>query len=445
MDVAAIALLAVTPVVMQLPASQSVPIGPMSACGALLLAGALLTPRLVQGTHVLLSLVSRFFSVEARLANDNLPRDLGRSATSAAALMLGVAMATSFAVCVGSFITSALEWIDQSIPADLFVTSAARFGGRTNMPMADGLQTAFARIDDVEAVERVRVASGDYLGVPIAILSTDIAVFERRSHLMMLEGEQREAFSELRQGRLVVSENFARRFGVHKGDQIKLSTRRGTRAFQVAGVDIDYTNDLGTVLMDRALYVENWGDERVDTYKIYVRRGRDAAVVRRRINQRFGEAFDLFVLTNREFKASVLQLLDQVFAIVRALDGVALIIAVLGVVNALFASVLDRVREIGVLRAVGMLRRQTRNMILVEGALIGLAGTAGGLLVGLLLGQILITRVNLAETGWYFPYRPSWLSIAGSALAVIGVSALAAFYPARDAAALVVADALEYE
>src|SRR5262249_24118665 len=160
-------------------------------------------------------------------------------------------------------------------------------------------------------------------------------------------------------------------------------------------------------MLDRAVYVQYWDDTRVDTYKIYLRRGADPLRAQRAINQRYGESFDLFVLTNRELKTEMLHLLDQVFAIMRALEAVALIIAVLGVVNALFAGVLDRVREIGVLRAVGMLRRQARNMVLVEGALIGVVGSVGGLLLGCLLGEIVLTHINLVETGWYFPFHPA--------------------------------------
>jgi putative ABC transport system permease protein len=445
-DAAALALLALLPGLLYLPPRQGVPLGPMAAGALLMLAGALLTPRLVQANHAALApIFDRMRSIELRLANDNLPRDIGRSASTAAALMLAVAMATCFAVFIGSFVASTLEWMDQSVPADLFITSAARFGGRTNVPLADGLQRRFAAIDGVAAVERVRFMDGQYRGVPIVVVSTDVGVFGRRSHLTMLEGSQREALRRVRGGDVLVSENFSRRFGVHLGDEIELGTKRGTRGFRIAGVDIDYTNDRGTVLFDRAVGRELWGDSLVDTYKVYLRRNRDPLAVQRKIERRFGAKFDLFVLTNSEMKAAISRLLDQIFAVMRTLEAVALLIAVLGVVNALFASVLDRVREIGVLRAVGMLKRQTSAMILIEGGLIGLSASVGGLIVGCWLGEILLMHINLVETGWYFPYRPAWLSIAGAVVTVIAASTIAASYAARRAASLVVPDALAYE
>jgi putative ABC transport system permease protein len=118
---------------------------------------------------------------------------------------------------------------------------------------------------------------------------------------------------------------------------------------------------------------------------------------------------------------------------------------VLGVVNASLASVLDRIRELAVLRAVGMLRRQVAKMVVFEGALVGVIGVVGGIALGLAIGHVLLDYINVTQTGWYLPYRPSWWSVAETALLVAVGSALSGWYPARYAARLVIADALEYE
>jgi putative ABC transport system permease protein len=127
------------------------------------------------------------------------------------------------------------------------------------------------------------------------------------------------------------------------------------------------------------------------------------------------------------------------------LEAVAIVISVLGVVNALLASVLDRTREIGVLRAIGMLRRQVVAMVVFEGSLIGATGIAGGIVLGLGIGHVLLAYVNVAQTGWYLPFRPSWAGVLEIA-ALVGLgSAAAGWYPARHAARLIVAEALGYE
>jgi putative ABC transport system permease protein len=445
-DLLAVALFALAFGLLRVPPLWGTPVGAMAASAGLLFGGALLMPRVVQGLHWSLTpLLRRSFGLEARLANDNLPRDLGRTAATASALMVGVAMATSFAVFVGSLTTSMLEWIDSSIPADLFITSAARIAGTKSVPMSAALYDPLVATPGVELVERVRIVDTDYRNVPVKLLAADIDVYNQRAKVTMLEGEQGAAMQQLRNGAVMVSENFSRRFGVHQGDRIQLSVKDGTREFEVAGVDIDYTSDQGTLLVDREVYVRYWGDDQVDTYELYLRKGADIEAVRRSVTGRYGESYGLFVLTNREFKAEILSMLEQAFAVMHVLELVALIIAVLGVVNSLFASVIDRVREIGVLRAVGMQRKQARKMIIVEGALIGVCGVSGGTLIGAACGYVLLFHINLVQSGWYFPYRPNWLSVFETAMMVVLVAALAAAYPARRAAALVVADALEYE
>jgi putative ABC transport system permease protein len=130
---------------------------------------------------------------------------------------------------------------------------------------------------------------------------------------------------------------------------------------------------------------------------------------------------------------------------VRALELVALIVAVLGIVNTQFANVLDRFRELAVLRAVGMLRRQLRRMVVIEAALVGAVGTLAGVLLGLAFGHLLLDHVNLVQTGWYFPYRLSLGSIVEVSCLTIPASALAGLYPASAAARLEITEALESE
>jgi putative ABC transport system permease protein len=115
------------------------------------------------------------------------------------------------------------------------------------------------------------------------------------------------------------------------------------------------------------------------------------------------------------------------------------------VVNTLLASVLDRIREIGVLRAIGMLRRQVRKMVMVEAGLLGIVSVITGFALGIGSGAILLYSINLVSTGWFFPMRPPMLSIALTCALVIAVAIVAGWFPAREAARLRVTSALGYE
>jgi putative ABC transport system permease protein len=446
-DLAAVAMIGAAAALLRLGPIADLPVGAFAACLALVVAGALACPRLVQLVHGLARLVLRSRGgVEARLANENLPRDIGRTSATAAALMVGVAMATAFAGFVGSFESSTVDWVNQTLPADLWITSAARIaGGGASLPLSDELVAPLAAIRGVEHVERIRVIDLDYRGFPIKLVASDIAQARARIRLLMLEGTQDAAIRTLEAGGVVVAENFSRRFGVHLGDRITLATPKGPRGFDVGGVIVDYTSDTGVLMLDRPAYVDAWGDDRVDTYKLYLARGADPEPARRVIDAELGERYDLFVLTNREFRDEVISMLDQAFAVMHVLEGIAIVVSVLGVVNALLANVIERVRELAILRAVGMRRAQIARIVVVEGFLVGVVGVVGGVGLGLAIGHVLLGYINLAQTGWYLPFRPSWWSIAETALLVVAGATVSGWYPARHASRLVIAEALEYE
>lgn len=441
-------LVAATALLLQLPERGSVPLAAMAACLTLLLAGRTAMPAVVRVVHWIIARgAGTWLGVEARLANDNLPRDLERSSETATGLMASVAVTVAIATHITGFMSSLQTWTAQIAPGDLFVTSGAKVGSLSarNTPMSGALRAELARLPEVEYVRRLRFVDDDFQAFPIKLSSTDIRALVARSRLSLLEGEQDRIVAELEQGAVLVSENFAKRFDVHRGSRIALGTRSGTRDFPVAGVAVDYTSDGGTVTLDWSTFAAHWGDERVDTYELSLAPGADAGRVRRAIDERWGEQHDLFVLTNAEFRGEFVKAVDGLFAIGQALQLVTLLVAVFGIVSAVLANVLDRIREIGVLRALGMHRWQVRKLFVAEAALLGGVGTLAGLGVGMVFGYILMRHVLGVQLGWYLPYRVPLRTMAELSVVTIPVAALAGYFPARQAASLVTADALDYE
>jgi putative ABC transport system permease protein len=448
-DLYALLLLGTPWLLLELPSLGGMAVGALASAAVLLAACALLLPRLVQLVEKLIALpAQRWFSVETRLANENLPRDLGRTAVTAGALMAGVALAVGFGIFTHSFTTSLNDWIQQTLPGDLFITQGASMAGASmrNTPMDDTLYARLQAMPEVETVRRTRIVEIPFRGYTTKAVASDIAASLRHTRLNLLAGEQDAVAAALiKDGAVGVSENFARHFRVRPGDSIALSTQIGTRSFRIAGVLVDYTSDVGTLFFDRATYVKVFGDTRVDTYELHLRDPRTAEAVRRRIHAAAADNDDLHVLTSREFRSEINATTASIFSLVRALELVALIVAVLGIVNAQFANVLDRIRELAVLRAVGMLRRQLRRMVVIEAALVGGVGTLAGVLLGLGFGQLLLDHINLVQTGWYFPYRLSFASLVEVSCLTIPASALAGLYPASVAVKLDITDALESE
>jgi putative ABC transport system permease protein len=447
-DTYGLLLVAASWLLLKLPAIEALPLGAFASAAALLAASALLLPRWVQLAAKLSAIGSRrWLSAEARLATENLPRDLRRTAVTAGAVMAGVALAVGFGTFTHSFTVSLNTWMQQTLPGDLFITQGAAMAGTgmRTVPMDETLYAQLLAMPEVEGVRRVRIVELPFRGYTTKAVSNDIDVFLQRSHLELLEGRHDDVVKALHSGAVVVSENFARHFRTHRGDHIALSTGSGTQTFAVAGVFVDYTSDVGTLLFDRPTYVERFHDSRVDTYEVYLRDPGSAEAVRRKVQARLSEDNDMYVLTSREFHEEIGQTTDRIFSLVRVLELVALIVAVMGIVNTQFANVLDRARELAVLRALGMLRKQLRHMIVIESALIATLGALAGVLLGLAFGYLLLDHVNLVQTGWYFPYRLSVRSIVEVTCLTIPAAALAGLYPAAHAARLNISEALESE
>jgi putative ABC transport system permease protein len=447
-DLIGFILLLLSALLVSLPAVGHMPFGPLAACITLTLGGRALMPRFVKWTQLGLNLLPRrMLGIEATLARGNLPRDLSRTASTASGLMAGVALTVSSASFIVSFVTSLENWSAQVATGDLFVTSGAAVSGLSsrNTPMSDALRPELLAIPGVERVRRLRFIDLDFRGAPVQLSSTDMREFVKRSHLFPVEGSEQQIVRALLAGKAAVSENFSHLYDVHRGDHIELSAGDGAHVFEVGGVIEDYTSDRGAILIDRASYTSAWHDERVDTYEVHLRRGSDAEAVRRLIDRRLGESHDLFVLTNREFRGEFVKAIDQIFGLMHVLEVVTLLVALLGMVSALLANVLDRVRELGVLRALGMLRAQVQRLVIIESTFVGLIGTLAGVAMGIALGYILLRHIATVQIGWYLPYRLPASAIAQLCLVTIPLAALAGFYPARKAAQLVVSDALDYE
>jgi putative ABC transport system permease protein len=362
----------------------------------------------------------------------------------ASGLMAGVSLTVSVATFVASFIASVNGWTGQLLPGDLFVTSGSALVTRS-LPMDDGLRDRLLAIPGVAQVRRIRLVETRFRDATIKLGVSEFRVLFKDGSLSLLEGERQQVLNALEGGALVVSENFSRTFHVHQGDSVELATAHGTRAFAVAGVVVDYSSDIGAVLLDYATYKEGWSDDRVDTYELRVAKGVDPHSVRQTINERLAEQYDLFVLTNGEFRRAAVKAADQIFMLLQALEIITLLVAALGLMTTVLANVMDRVREIGMLRALGMHRQQVSNMIVAETVVVGFIGTVAGVILGNLLGYIALTRVTSVLIGWHLPYNVPFVVIGQLALVTLAISVVAGMIPARQAASLVVRDALDRE
>ncbi len=412
-----------------------------------LLALSFLSPLFIASSARLLrSLLKRSTWIEGRLATDSLRRSPVRSGVTVATLMISLAAVFTIAAFVYSVRGSLLSWVEQMVTADLIVSSGARTAGPMNVPLKEDPAVGMKAIPGVRIVDLYRLIRSTYMGKPIFIESFSARASREARKLPVIDGEAKEALRRMAAGEgVIVSESFKSRFGKGLGDTIGLPTPSGLVRFKIIAVYLDYSSDAGSVLIDRSLYKKIWRDELVDAFDLWLAPGTDQASVIRKIKEGYGEKYQLFISTHAELRDAVIKIMEQTFVVNYAVEVVAVIVALFSVINTLLASVLDRTREIGVLRAVGATQGQLRRMIMAEAGWMGGLGGILGLFAGTVMSYHHVVYNTKVLTGWTFQYfYPFHIAILCLILSVI-LCLGAAYIPAKGAASINIATAIGYE
>ena len=384
--------------------------------------------------------------VELRLASDSLIRNPIRSGITVATMVISLAAIFTIAAFVNSVRGSLLAWVDQMVTADLIVSSGARTAGPKNVPLREDLVPELKQIPGISVIDLYRLIRSSYQGKPILIESFSARDSARVRSLPMADGDGSRALREMGEGQgVIISESFQSKFGTKTGERVELVTPAGNISFRVLGVYIDYSSDSGSVLLDRALYKKYWRDEMLDAFDLWLEPGADQRQIIETIKTRHGERYQLFISTHNELRDAVVKIMEQSFVVNYAVEIVAVIVAIFSVINTLLASVLDRTREIGVLRAIGATRAQVWRGVVAEAAWMGLIGGLLGLVAGTVMAYHHVVYNTKQLTGWtfqfFYPYDVAILSI----FAAVMLCMLAGFAPAKQAAALPIVSAIGYE
>ena len=384
--------------------------------------------------------------VEGALAADSLIQSPRRTSGAVAALMLSLGQVIGLGGIGRESYNSIVNWLDTALNPDLFVAGSQNLSDRT-FRFPKTLGDSIGEIPGVEDFQTVRSFRVNVGGRPIMLIIIDAASFERRGHRPLVAEDPRGMYNLAKTGAgVIVSDNFARLQGRVVGDRVDLATPGGLLSLPVAGVITDWSDQQGSVFVDRAVYERYWQDDTVNVVRVYVSEGTDPMTVRQRILERLAPSYPrLLVFTNAEVRSWVLKLTDQWLQLTYSQVLIAVLVAILGIVNTLTVSIIDRKRELGVLRAVGGFRRQIRQTVWMEAVAIGVVGLALGLLFGAANLYFLLQITGRDLSGMYLPYRFP-LSIALMLLPTILAAAFfSALWPAESAVRTSLVEALEYE
>ena len=251
------------------------------------------------------------------------------------------------------------------------------------------------------------------------------------------ENARDEVRKAIGQDAVIISEPFATRYHKRDGDLLQIPTPAGVLPFRVAAIYYDYASDRGVVIMDRATFGKYFGELPPTGVAAYLKPGADPEKVRAEMLDMLDEGHRAFIFSNRTLRGEILQVFDSTFAITYALELIAIAVAMLGVAGTLLTLVLERRRELSLLRLTGADRRQVRRMVIIEAALIGAVSQGIGLAVGFALSMVLIYVINVQSFGWTIQFHVPLAFLVQASIAVVIATSIAGIYPARRAAQLV--------
>ncbi len=396
--------------------------------------------------RLLSPLLRILFGVEGKLASRYIRDSMVRTVITIAALMTALSMLISISIMILSFRKTVDLWVEQSINGDVFLFpgSYSLTGYSALLPLE--VSRELPHLPGVKAVDPFRVLEVEYQGQPAQIASVNGDVFLNLKVIRFTHGNPREILTRFASGEAVlVTESFSLRHHVKAGDRIKLNTPQGEKAFPISGVFYDYSTDWGMILIERKVFQGLWNDETVHSAGIYLKEGVSLEDFKAMIRERYSRPYQLFVVSHRELRNEVLKVFDQTFAITYSLELIAIIVAFLGIINSLNALVIERQRDIGIVRAIGAFRRQMEKTVLVEAGLIGFFSYLLGLFSGILLSVLLIYVINKQSFGWTIQFTIPFRSLVESGLLVMVTSLGAGLIPARRAARMNPVETLRME
>jgi putative ABC transport system permease protein len=405
----------------------------------IVIAVSLFSPRLVPPLATVAGWpLQRLRRLTGRLARENAQRNPSRTAVTAAALMIGLALVTFVTVFSAGLKSSVAQVVDENFAGGLVIQNSDGFS-----PIPNGTATAARKVPGVELVATIRSAQAKLIGpsttTRISAPTLDIG------ETLKVEWKQGgpATLRNLSDGEAIVADSFASDHDLEVGDSFQmLSQTRKRPSFEVVGEFASKLGVFGNVLITQNALAREFGQTQDTIDFVKTEPGADADQIQALLTKGVEIAFPTAeVLNQQELKESREDQVNQLVNLVFALLALAIVISLFGIANTLALSIHERTRELGMLRAIGMSRRQVRTMIRYEAVITALIGAILGMALGLVFAALIAQP--LKDEGFTLSYPIGSLIVLLVLAGFAGV--LAAILPARRASRLDVLESLQYE
>jgi putative ABC transport system permease protein len=377
------------------------------------------------------------------LAQGNLTRQPSRVTITVSATMIGLAIVVALGGMTSSLNYMMGPLLHKTLGSDYLFIPPSIAVWNSDIGANNDFTNQLRAIDDIGDISTFRFASSAANGKPISLMGIDPVIYPKVSGLIFSEGND-SAYADLANGRnMIVNGSFLTTVGVKVGDTVDVSTPNGIQKYTIVASATDMLNaKVVTAFISQANLAADFGRTDDVFIQLNLKPGANAAIVDTQIKAAAANYPQFTVIAGKGYIDQMMQLVSAVFVGMYFLLAFLAFPSFIAMLNTLAINVIERTREIGMIRAVGGTRKQVRRMIVAEALLLAAVGTAFGILAGVYLGYVIVQGLAVMFPMTYmFPLNGI---LAGIAIGLI-FGALAAVIPARQAAKLQVVEALRYE
>lgn len=426
--------------------SKSLVIG-FSGTFSIVLGFAMLTPSL---TRSLMGAISRVLvnmrSPVARMAPREVVAAISRTSVAIAALMIALSVSIGVNLMISSFRYTVEVWMEQILRGDIYISSFDTNLTLTNTVIAPEVFDVLDYWPGVDRQDLLRSVEVDSPFGPIEVNANNNPNDGEEQVYLWVDGSPREAWADVQQGAILISEPLARRLDLPlDGGTLPLYTDEGLVEFRIAGIYNDYSSTQGSVTMWLDQYRQHWDDDRLTAVALRLQPGFDADQVSQDLLRRLAAIQPLNIRPNQALRAATLEVFDRTFAITGALQLLATLVAFIGVVSAMLSLQLEKQRQMGMLRALGLTIRQLWQLVLFETGLMGAAAGLMAMPTGYVLSLILVYIINRRSFGWTLQLELIPEPFIQAFVVAVIAALLAGLYPAWRVTKRVTADALRFD
>ncbi|MSR14939.1 MAG: FtsX-like permease family protein [Gammaproteobacteria bacterium] len=350
-----------------------------------------------------------------------------RIETATTALCLAAAVSLGMQLMTGSFRQNVETWLLRLLRADFYLSIR-------DAPVAAGpqLKTVALQLAQHPAVSAISTVSR--LRVIVDRRRTSLAVYSlpprARPGYEFLAGDPRQIWRQWEtDDTVIVTEPYARHLKRQLGDQLTIESPTGRRRFKITGIYRDYSSEHGIVAMSRATFQRHWAAINVEGVGVYAHNSRDLRAIRRTLDTIRGNTRDLDIRANVELRQRALQVFDRTFQITKLLALATLLVSFVGIIGSLLAQQIERARDYGVLRALGISRIELARVIVAQTFLIGIVAALLAMPIGIGIANYLVRVVNVEAFGWTMPLVVPLSTLAYASCGVLFAATAAAILP----------------